>query len=71
MELNQLFTTDDTDREDKNIFFDRICEISVGNVVSWVQKRVEKMEPREHRIRPVGESENTHWGDTGDARGLQ
>lgn len=26
------------------------------------------MEPREHRIRPVGESENTHWGDTGDAR---
>ncbi len=29
------------------------------------------MEPREHRIRPVGESENTHWGDTGDTRGWQ
>ena len=32
VELNQLFTTDDTDstdREDKNIFFDRIHEISV------------------------------------------
>ena len=35
------------------------------------KKGMEKMEPREHRIRPVGESENTHWGDTGDARGLQ
>ena len=26
------------------------------------------MERREHRIGPVGVSENTHWGDTGDAR---
>ena len=32
------------------------------------QISMEKMEPREHRIRPVGESENTHWGDTGDTR---
>ena len=29
---------------------------------------LENLEPREHRIWPVGESENTHWGDTGDAR---
>ncbi|MBU0716083.1 MAG: hypothetical protein KJ964_12065, partial [Verrucomicrobia bacterium] len=54
----------------ENTMFCSIRAIRVGNVVSWVQKRVEKMEPREHRIRPVGESENTHWGDTGDARGL-